>query len=241
MSGGDQYIYGSVMNLRDRYGLSAGFRYSNGQLHASWDIPCPTGTEVRADRPGTVTDLNDGIPNNRPGHNPGTGAPSNWVLLSVPFNGAIASVYYQHLSPGIGVRVGQHVEPGDLIARGGNSGNSSGPHLHVTTARPPALRAHQRYRYLADGSYIYPPSAVLDHDTDRPPPPPDVLEEEFDMSDLIIRKSGGEAWWRVGASHAFGLHSAAAIREMNASGVRLADVDDKTFQSLLKGREKYTG
>ncbi|MEO7330500.1 MAG: M23 family metallopeptidase, partial [Minicystis sp.] len=44
-------------------------------------------------------------------------------------------VYYLHiddLAPGIGN--GSHVEQGQLVAHSGNSGCSSGPHIHIETA-----------------------------------------------------------------------------------------------------------
>ena len=42
-----------------------------------------------------------------------------------------------HLQPGsVAVRAGQATEPGDLIGRVGNSGNTGEPHLHVHAQRP---------------------------------------------------------------------------------------------------------
>lgn len=45
---------------------------------------------------------------------------------------------YYHLQPGsIGVRKGEHVKTGQLIGKLGNSGNSTGPHLHFGLSSGP--------------------------------------------------------------------------------------------------------
>ncbi len=182
----------TVIGLRARYGLSAGQYYpSSGKFHGSWDIPCPRGTPIHADLPGTVVAVHDGVPNNPPGRNPGSGAPSNWILLHVRYRGRGASVYYNHLSPGIRVRPGMKVQRGDLLGSSGNSGNSSGDHLHVTAASPAAAGAGDRYAYLRDGSAVYPPSLVLEQEGHQPEP-----EEEEDMavSDEDLQRIAYAVW-----------------------------------------------
>ena len=47
-------------------------------------------------------------------------------------------MYYLHidsLAPGVGD--GAHLDQGQLIAKSGNSGCSSGPHIHIETASVP--------------------------------------------------------------------------------------------------------
>lgn len=138
------------------WGLSATFRYPSGGFHGAWDVRTPIGTKIFAVRDGRVIDQNHGVPNNRPGHSPGSGAPSNYVLLGFKHKGKDAAMYYQHLT-GTVVHDGQHVEAGQLLGYTGNSGHSTGPHLHLSTQW---THSSQRYLYLSSAYRIYPPSEV---------------------------------------------------------------------------------
>ncbi|MDA9774096.1 M23 family metallopeptidase [Saprospiraceae bacterium] len=52
----------------------------------------------------------------------------NYVVLDI---GNEIYAFYGHLIPGsLSVKVGEHVKQGDMIGKLGNSGNSTGPHLH---------------------------------------------------------------------------------------------------------------
>jgi hypothetical protein len=118
--------------------ISAGWRYSSGALHAAYDYPLPVGTPIVAPKDCLVLDCSFGVPNNRPGHNPGSGAPSNWVLLGWRTkSGKRVVAYAQHLDPrrpkklrGVDYRNRKVVKEGMVIGWSGNSGNSTGPHLH---------------------------------------------------------------------------------------------------------------
>jgi murein DD-endopeptidase MepM/ murein hydrolase activator NlpD len=143
------------------YTPTTGWRYASGEFHGAFDYPLPLGTPVFAVNGGTILDCADGVANNRPGYNPGTGAPSNWILLGTQANNRPVTVYYQHLSPGLKVHKGQRVTSGQRLAKSGNTGNSSGPHLHIA-----AMHGHvlDRYAYMANGGVndviIFPPSDV---------------------------------------------------------------------------------
>ncbi len=54
------------------------------------------------------------------------GAYGNQIVLKLA-DGRFAQ--YAHLSQ-LGVKAGQHVNAGDQIGKSGNTGNSTGPHLH---------------------------------------------------------------------------------------------------------------
>jgi hypothetical protein len=141
-----------------KYPLSAGYRYSSGSLHAAWDIAMPIGTPLYAPRDGIVLGCGDGVHNNRPGERIYSGKPSNWVLLGVEKDGQKYGLYFQHLSPGIAVRQGQKIRAGQFLGRSGNSGNSSGPHLHNSAQRSWST---DRYLYLNNLSMcVYPPNKL---------------------------------------------------------------------------------
>lgn len=85
-----------------------------GRLHAGIDMGCPTGTTVMASSGGQVVSA---------GWNGGYGYS---ILLRHPDG---TQTRYAHLSK-ILVSTGQYVSQGEKIALSGNTGNSTGPHLH---------------------------------------------------------------------------------------------------------------
>ena len=82
--------------------------------HIALDFGVPVGTNVKTTLAGKVTYAG--------WNNEGYG---NLVVVE---NGAYKT-YYAHLS-NIPVKVGQTVNEGDIIGLSGNTGNSTGPHLH---------------------------------------------------------------------------------------------------------------
>ena len=93
----------------------------SGNGHNGVDMGTPTGTKVRAALAGTVTAWG----NTDFG---GCSSYGKWILLKHP-NGL--STLYAHLSL-ISVQKGQSVSTGDVIGYSGNTGYSTGPHLHFT-------------------------------------------------------------------------------------------------------------
>lgn len=88
--------------------------YHTRRFHEGMDFTAPTGTDIYATGNATVTFV---------GWKQGYG---NCVILSHGFN---YETLYAHLHKAI-VRQGQKVKRGDVIALVGNTGKSTGPHLH---------------------------------------------------------------------------------------------------------------
>ena len=98
--------------------FTSGFGAGRGRYsHAGQDIAVPIGTPVYAAMDGTVL-----------GHQP-PGRTGRYVFLSHPGG---RNTYYGHLSRAL-VSPGDTVKQGQRIALSGNTGNSTGPHLHYET------------------------------------------------------------------------------------------------------------
>jgi murein DD-endopeptidase MepM/ murein hydrolase activator NlpD len=90
-----------------------GRMWSKG-YHTGVDYAVPVGTDVHAVADGKVTTANWGAAY---GHQLVTTVNGGWFI-------------YAHLSATL-VKPGDVITAGQVIAKSGNSGNSSGPHLHV--------------------------------------------------------------------------------------------------------------
>lgn len=113
-----------------------GYRVSpfsrRASFHEGMDISVPRGGEVLATGDGLVTAANyDGA--------------YGWVV-DVEHSPSVAS-RYAHLSKTL-VKVGQHVRRGDRIALSGNSGRSTGPHLHYEVRINGRARNPQQFALL---------------------------------------------------------------------------------------------
>jgi murein DD-endopeptidase MepM/ murein hydrolase activator NlpD len=97
--------------------VSSGFGMRWGRLHAGVDIPVPEGTGVRAADSGSVAIAG------------WVGGYGNYICIQ---HGGSLSTCYGHNSS-LSVSVGQSVSQGQVIAASGNTGNSTGPHVHFET------------------------------------------------------------------------------------------------------------
>ncbi|MFE3603217.1 M23 family metallopeptidase [Streptomyces sp. NPDC059096] len=105
-----------------KYTLSAKFGRGGSMWshkHSGQDFAVPVGTAVHAAHTGTVVKAGP----NGAGDGPAYG---NAIVIKHK-NGTYSQ--YAHLSK-VDVRIGQSVKTGQKIALSGNTGNSSGPHLH---------------------------------------------------------------------------------------------------------------
>ncbi|MGA5363627.1 M23 family metallopeptidase [Streptomyces purpurascens] len=105
-----------------KYKLSASFAQNGGMWahkHSGQDFAVPSGTQVVAAHGGTVVKAG--------GNGAGDGPAYGNAVVIKHGNGTYSQ--YAHLSK-VTVNVGQIVKTGQEIAKSGNTGNSSGPHLH---------------------------------------------------------------------------------------------------------------
>ncbi|WP_328670688.1 M23 family metallopeptidase [Streptomyces sp. NBC_00328] len=112
-----------------KYSLSASFNQAGGMWahkHSGQDFAVPTGTNVMAAHGGTVVKAG--------GNGAGDGPAYGNAVVIKHANGTYSQ--YAHLSR-IDVNVGQVVSTGQHIALSGNTGNSSGPHLHFEIRTTP--------------------------------------------------------------------------------------------------------
>jgi murein DD-endopeptidase MepM/ murein hydrolase activator NlpD len=102
------------------------------------DIVMPIGTGVYAARAGTVFEI--AATNFRGGMDPERDAPAANLVRILHDDGTYAE--YAHLNwNSIRVKPGDAVRRGEYIANSGNTGFSSGPHLHFAVIRNAGLRA----------------------------------------------------------------------------------------------------
>jgi murein DD-endopeptidase MepM/ murein hydrolase activator NlpD len=85
------------------------------RFHAGTDVRLAYGKEVQSVAPGRVSSVADC---------------AGYGLTVVIDHGNGLETRYAHLSEA-SVQVGQEVEAGQIVARSGNSGRSTGPHLHL--------------------------------------------------------------------------------------------------------------
>ena len=130
-------------NVSSYYGYRTSPTTGAIQLHRGLDIAVPQGTEILAVQNGTVkavsTDSSYG----------------NYVVLE---NDKGYVTKYAHCST-VTVSAGQTVNIGDVIAKVGSTGNSTGPHLHIEFLYKGDY--YNPYFYLGVGSGTLPGSGVI--------------------------------------------------------------------------------
>jgi murein DD-endopeptidase MepM/ murein hydrolase activator NlpD len=114
--------------ISGEYGCSSFSWYAPGNgcahYHNGIDLVAPYGTPVKAAGAGTVVYI---------GWNWADGADPAWIVV-VAHSGNLRT-WYAHMQPKRPVSVGQSVKKGQIIGYEGNTGNSTGAHLHWMVER----------------------------------------------------------------------------------------------------------
>lgn len=106
--------------------ITAGWYYSDGKLHRAIDLRAAVGTPVYAAEDGTV----DWVQTWDGRSTSGDQSYGNLVRIRhADYHGGKLQTLYAHLKESK-VKYGQAVKEGELIGYSGNTGNSTGPHLH---------------------------------------------------------------------------------------------------------------
>lgn len=155
------------------YPVTSGFGVRWNQLHDGIDFGTPVGTPIYA--------AHDGVVNNPPFDTGGYGI---WVQV----NGVGGWSQYGHLSRNNVVASGTYVTAGTVIGYSGNTGDSTGPHLHLRW-RPAGAGPTDPAPYLQGKPYAldYQPPTP---DIDRPTIPPALVSlltqtQEADVAQII--------------------------------------------------------
>ena len=99
--------------------VSSPFGARSGSVHQGQDMAAPAGTDIYAATDGVVV-----------ASGPASGF-GQWIVLDGVVGGQLVSTVYGHMFPeGVLVRTGDRVGAGQVIAKVGNAGDSTGPHLH---------------------------------------------------------------------------------------------------------------
>jgi murein DD-endopeptidase MepM/ murein hydrolase activator NlpD len=111
--------------ITGHYGTLSDFRRKNGmQPHSGTDWARPKGTRIPAIAKGTIRLIQ-------------YSKVLGWVVVQTAMDkdGQIWYLAYAHMDAKPGYEVGQKVVKGQTIGLIGNSGMSSGPHLHATASK----------------------------------------------------------------------------------------------------------
>lgn len=109
-----------------RYG---GVFFAPDIVHTGVDIDAETGTPILAAGPGTVISADWGLYTEAPGNQADPYGQAVVVRHDFGYNDQTLYTVYAHMSQIIAI-VGQHVESGDVLGLVGDTGATTGPHLH---------------------------------------------------------------------------------------------------------------
>lgn len=154
--------------LTNSFHVNALDRYSGGSEHNGIDIAAVRGSSVYAVADGVVAQTC-----NECSHDSVIGDSCGWtwgnfVLIRHTVNGTTYYSRYAHLTQNsLNVSVGQSVSAGQLIAKSGSSGSSSGPHLHLELYEGDRTsdKARHSFQYYQDNMDVVPKLTFSSHMT----------------------------------------------------------------------------
>lgn len=139
----------------------------DGDVHKNTSYHCYN-QDLLAVADGTVVKLQDGLPENIPNSKQFAvpinekNLPGNYIIIDIG-HGQYAG--YAHIIPGsFKVKVGDHVKRNQVIAKLGNSGNSSEPHLHFQVINTNSFLASNGIPYGFSHFWAH-PSELVDEES----------------------------------------------------------------------------
>ena len=166
-SGSSNYV-SSVYGLRDRDNFDTGCingtkdasRCGN-KMHDGIDLAAPYGTPLQSMGDAKIVRISPycNNPKSKAAYNPDgfTNAPGEGCSITTYNSQTGDSFTYMHLSDASAVKVGDQVKDGQIIGKTGNSGGSSGAHLHVGACQ---VSQAQMDKALASGKNVGSCSAI---------------------------------------------------------------------------------
>lgn len=172
--------------------ITAGWYYSDGKLHRAIDLRAAMRTELHPAEPGTVTWVQKWD-----GHSTsGNQSYGNAIKIRhADYNGCVLETLYAHLDE-VCVAVGDTVTEGQVIGYTGNSGNSTGPHLHFEVRL--AGTRYNPLNWLDSDFEVASDSVRLGNFTSVVRPAEDSREYVYGID--VSRYQGDIDWEKVAAS-----------------------------------------